>query len=90
MDPKFYEIGPGWPAFVATFALAVAAIVLFRSLTKHLRKVRLEAANAAAPGAGAAKTPPQATPGAASALGVVVEDGDGGGDEVADKAGDGQ
>ncbi len=32
--------GPGFLAFVVTFAIVVAAIVLFRSLSSHLRKVR--------------------------------------------------
>lgn len=32
--------GPGFLAFVVTFALVVAGIVLFRSLSSHLRKVR--------------------------------------------------
>ena len=32
--------GPGFLAFVVTFAMVVAAIVLFRSLSSHLRKVR--------------------------------------------------
>ncbi|WP_062203529.1 hypothetical protein [Demequina salsinemoris] len=32
--------GPGFLAFVFTFALAVAGVLLFRSLAKHLRKVR--------------------------------------------------
>ena len=32
--------GPGFLAFVATFALVGGAILLFRSLSKHLRKVR--------------------------------------------------
>jgi len=32
--------GPGFLAFVATFAVVVGAILLFRSLSKHLRKVR--------------------------------------------------
>lgn len=32
--------GPGFLAFVSTFAVVVGAILLFRSLSKHLRKVR--------------------------------------------------
>lgn len=43
MDPKYYEIGPGFGAFLATFLLAVAVIVIYRSMSRHLRKVRLEA-----------------------------------------------
>lgn len=81
MDPKFYEVGPGWAAFVATFALTLAVIVLFRSLNKHLRKVRLEAAK----GVGADATGPERP-----ASGLSVEDRDGGGDVVARKPDDGQ
>lgn len=32
--------GPGFLAFVATFAVVLVSIALFRSLGKHLRKVR--------------------------------------------------
>ncbi len=32
--------GPGFLAFVFTFSLAVAGVLLFRSLSKHLRKVK--------------------------------------------------
>ena len=32
--------GPGFLAFAVTFGLVVAGILLFRSLSKHLRKVR--------------------------------------------------
>lgn len=81
MDPKYYEIGPGWAAFVATFALTLAVIVLFRSLNKHLRKVRLEAASRA----DATRSVPQ---GPVSGLGV--EDRDGGGGVVARETGDGE
>jgi len=65
--------GPGFIAFVVTFALAVAVIVLFRSLSTHLRKVRTH--------------PPvdDATPAAASGVG---EDDDGTRNEVADEPGD--
>lgn len=35
-----FEGGPGFLAFVATFVLVAATIVLFWSLSKHLRKVR--------------------------------------------------
>lgn len=43
MDPRYNEIGPGFWGFIATFVLAVALIFLGLSLTRHLRKVRLEA-----------------------------------------------
>lgn len=81
MSPNYYDIGPGWAAFVATFALTLAVIVLFRSLNKHLRKVRLKAASALQADASL-----QAHP----ASGLSVEDRDGGGDVVAREAGDGQ
>ncbi|MDN4480046.1 hypothetical protein [Demequina muriae] len=32
--------GPGLLAFIATFTMVLAAVLLFRSLSKHLRKVR--------------------------------------------------
>jgi len=32
--------GPGFLAFVVTFGLVVGAVLLFRSLSSHLRKVR--------------------------------------------------
>lgn len=32
--------GPGFLAFVATFAVVAATVLLMRSLSKHLRKVR--------------------------------------------------
>lgn len=32
--------GPGFMAFVFTFAVVIIALLLFRSLGKHLRKVR--------------------------------------------------
>lgn len=35
-----YLGGPGFAAFVATFLLVGAGLLLFRSLSKHLRKVR--------------------------------------------------
>lgn len=37
------SIGPGFLGFVVTFALAAACVLLFRSLTRHLRKVRRDA-----------------------------------------------
>jgi len=81
MDPNYYDIGPGWAAFVATFALAFAVILLARSLTKHLRKVRLEAANRQATAGSVAERP---------SSGLSVEDRDRGGDVVAREAGDGE
>lgn len=40
MSPIDQNLGPGFVGFVVTFALAVACILLFRSMTKHLRGVR--------------------------------------------------
>lgn len=37
------SIGPGFLGFVVTFALAIACVILFRSLTRHLRKVKRDA-----------------------------------------------
>ncbi len=39
-DPDFYTIGPGFLGFLATFVMALAVIVIYRSLNKHLRKIR--------------------------------------------------
>lgn len=64
--------GPGFLAFVVTFALVVGAIFLFRSLSSHLRKVRTH--------------PPSDAP--RDDASVVVEDDEGAGDEVADEPGD--
>jgi hypothetical protein len=40
MSPIDQNLGPGFVGFLVTFALAVACIILFRSMNKHLRKVR--------------------------------------------------
>ena len=67
--------GPGFLAFVVTFALVVALILLVRSLSSHLRKVRTHPpASEAAPSTGAQSTG--------------VEEDDGTRDEVADETGD--
>ena len=76
MDPEYYEIGPGIWGFIATFGLAVAVILLGMSLTRHLRKVRMQ--NQAPAASDQAKTSSS------------VEDGDSRGDVVADEASDGQ
>lgn len=44
--------GPGFIGFVVTFALAVVCILLFRSMTKHLRKVRRDQSSGAVDGKG--------------------------------------
>lgn len=95
MDSKYYATGPGFAGFVVTFAIAVALILLYRSMSRHLRKVRLEAARdeaaAAGPDAQAqGAQAPDAQAQAATTLGRGVEDGDGGGDVVADPPGNGQ
>ncbi|ROS78621.1 hypothetical protein [Cellulomonas sp. PhB143] len=35
-----YDVSPGLVGFLAIFAVALAAVLLFLSLTKHLRRVR--------------------------------------------------
>jgi hypothetical protein len=39
-DPEYYQVGPGFWGFLATFVMALAIIFIYRSLTKHLRKIR--------------------------------------------------
>ena len=76
--------GPGFLAFVVTFALVIAGVVLFLSLSRHLRKVRAQAAREAeeARRAQAAEPAPEEGPSDDG------EGGDGGGDEVAGEPGD--
>jgi hypothetical protein len=50
MSPIDQSLGPGFVGFVVTFALAVACILLFRSMSKHLRKVRHHGASGAIDG----------------------------------------
>jgi hypothetical protein len=38
--PSLETIGPGFAGFVAIFAIAVATVLLLRSMVGHLRKVR--------------------------------------------------
>ena len=75
MDPEYYEIGPGIWGFIATFGLAVAVILLGMSLTRHLRKVRMQS---------------QAQASDAAIASGSVKDGDSGGDVVANEAGNGE
>jgi hypothetical protein len=75
VDPKYYQVGPGFWGFLATFVMALAIIVIYRSLTKHLRKIRRDA-----------EREQEARRNRASG----VQDGDGGGDVVARESGDGQ
>lgn len=41
--PDELEVTPGLVGFLATFAVAVAAVLLFLSLTRHLRRARSNA-----------------------------------------------
>lgn len=81
--------GPGFLAFVVTFSLVVAGILLFLSLSKHLRKVRARDARERAEAekaAGAAQPDRSAAAGTAGSAGV--EGGERGGDQVAGEPGD--
>lgn len=73
-----FQGGPGFLAFVATFALVAAVVLLIRSLNKHLRKVRADQGPVAAASPASGET---STAGS-------VEDGQRGGDVVADERGD--
>ncbi len=70
--------GPGFMPFVVTFLLVLAGILLFRSLSKHLRKVRAQEAREAEARASAEEAGPSGD----------AEGGERGGDEVADEPGD--
>lgn len=86
MDTQdYYSVGPGFLGFVATFFMAVALVLLYMSMRKHLRKVRRDEqlAEQARADAAAGKTP--RVPPARSDR---VEDRDGRGDVVADESGD--
>ena len=72
--------GPGFLAFVVTFALVVALILLVRSLSSHLRKVRTHP-----PESGEAHSTGDRSSGAQS---TGIEEDDGTRDEVADEPGD--
>ncbi|MFV0287761.1 MAG: hypothetical protein ACK5IM_15435 [Demequina sp.] len=59
--------GPGFLAFVATFPMVAAAVVLMLSLSRHLRKVRThppEGADAVATASAAEAAPATSTDGA--------------------------
>jgi hypothetical protein len=47
MSPIDESLGPGLLGLIVAFALAVACIVLLRSMNVHLRKVRHRAASGA-------------------------------------------
>ena len=85
--------GPGFLAFVVTFSLVIVGVLLFRSLSKHLRKVRTreaaeqraaqearEARDATAAGAATAASSPEVSDDA--------EGGEPGGDQVTEEPGD--
>jgi hypothetical protein len=75
VDPKYYQVGPGFWGFLATFVMALAIIVIYWSLTKHLRKIRRDAEREQA---------------ARLKNGSGVQDGDGSGDVVTRESGDGE
>ncbi|WP_062519715.1 hypothetical protein [Demequina silvatica] len=78
--------GPGFLAFVVTFSLVAAGVLLFRSLSKHLRKVRAQAARDAAArdeATGASSPAEGSSEGSGDG-----EGGEGRGDEVAGEPGD--
>ena len=77
--------GPGFLAFVATFGLVIAGVILFLSLSRHLRKVRAQEAKEAA-----AQADVQATPASSPAPSGDGEGGEGRGDEVTDEPSDRQ
>ena len=77
--------GPGFLAFVATFGLVIAGVILFLSLSRHLRKVRAQEAKEAA-----AQADVQATPASSPAPSGDGEGGEGRGDEVTDESSDRQ
>lgn len=62
-DADGVVVGPGFAGFVTIFLLAVATVLLARSMTKHLRKVRYS------PDPAAKEPPGQGPQGAAGAAG---------------------
>ncbi|WP_156165282.1 hypothetical protein [Demequina rhizosphaerae] len=83
--------GPGFLAFVVTFALVGAGVLLFLSLSRHLRKVRAQAAREAAEreAQAAASSPDDAVDDAVDEASSGDGEGrDGGGDEVTGEPGD--
>lgn len=75
--------GPGFLAFVATFGLVIAGVILFLSLSRHLRKVRAQEAREAEAAA-------EATSAGSPAPSGDGEGGEGRGDEVTGEPGDRQ
>lgn len=65
MNSQYYEIGPGFGAFVVTFVLALTIWLLYRSFSSKLRKQKLEQKrleDAAAAKAAATETPKKRAP----------------------------
>lgn len=61
MSPEYYEVGPGFLGFVVSFALALALWLLYRSMTKKVRRQKAqERQDAEAAGAQTAKRDPGA------------------------------
>lgn len=42
MSPEYYEVGPGFLGFVVSFALALALWLLYRSMTKKVRRQKAQ------------------------------------------------
>lgn len=82
--------GPGFLAFVVTFSLVIAGVLLFRSLSKHLRKVKAREAaeQRAAQEAREAREAAQATDASSPEASDDAEGGEPGGDQVAEEPGD--
>lgn len=87
MNPQYYQVGPGFGAFVVTFALAMVIWMLYRSFSKKLRKQKLEQRRLDELAAQEAAAKSGKTIGKRPASGR-VEDRDGGGDVVAGESGD--
>lgn len=81
MDPNYYQVGPGFWGFLATFVMALAIFLIYRSLSKHLRKVRRDAEREQ-------QARLDREGGRTSASGA--EDGESGGDVVTGESSDGQ
>ena len=76
MSPQYYQVGPGFAAFVVTFFLALSLWLLYRSFSKKLRRQRLEEQRRTV----ILPPPPDAKSG--------VENGDSGGEVVTGESGD--
>ena len=79
MNPQYYQVGPGFAAFVVTFFLALSLWLLYRSFSKKLRRQRLEEQR---------RTVVLPPPPSGDAKESGVEDGDSGGDVVTREGGD--